>query len=168
MLSSVDLATHQYEPIYEVGDGFVMLFELKPMEEGIPIVLATVVEQEEKEEKNDVPPPLERVGVSGVSRRRRATLSFVNPTPPLTPPRRRRRRQVPSRMPDPRIDMYPEQVLQKEDIEMLVDKCCRICLMDFAELDTIIRLPCLHVYHRACIQSWFDYNQTCPQDKLQV
>ena len=63
---------------------------------------------------------------------------------------------------------FPEQTLEQKDLGTLCEATCRICLMDFEVSDVIVRLPCLHIYHRACIQTWFDFERTCPQDKLRV
>uniref|UniRef100_UPI00358F5DA7 E3 ubiquitin-protein ligase znrf2-like isoform X2 n=1 Tax=Myxine glutinosa TaxID=7769 RepID=UPI00358F5DA7 len=40
---------------------------------------------------------------------------------------------------------------------------CAICLEDLIQGDTIARLPCLCVYHKPCIDSWFEVNRTCPE-----
>eukprot|EP00405_Crypthecodinium_cohnii_P017862 CAMPEP_0206459306 /NCGR_PEP_ID=MMETSP0324_2-20121206/24099_1 /ASSEMBLY_ACC=CAM_ASM_000836 /TAXON_ID=2866 /ORGANISM="Crypthecodinium cohnii, Strain Seligo" /LENGTH=247 /DNA_ID=CAMNT_0053930835 /DNA_START=63 /DNA_END=806 /DNA_ORIENTATION=+ len=45
---------------------------------------------------------------------------------------------------------------------------CMICL-DFFEEGTELRiLPCLHRYHRQCIDSWFEHNRCCPVCKHDV
>ncbi|CAL8070707.1 unnamed protein product [Calicophoron daubneyi] len=39
---------------------------------------------------------------------------------------------------------------------------CPICLEDLSEGDVIARLPCLCIYHKKCIDSWFRRRPVCP------
>ena len=39
---------------------------------------------------------------------------------------------------------------------------CVICMMDFVVDDPIRFLPCLHIYHKACIDDWLLRSFTCP------
>ncbi|XP_032813613.2 E3 ubiquitin-protein ligase znrf2-like isoform X1 [Petromyzon marinus] len=52
---------------------------------------------------------------------------------------------------------YNEDVLAKDSGE------CPICLDDMDEGNTIARLPCLCIYHKQCIDSWFEVNRSCPE-----
>ncbi|XP_002741202.1 E3 ubiquitin-protein ligase znrf2-like [Saccoglossus kowalevskii] len=56
----------------------------------------------------------------------------------------------------PRIS-YNEDVLTTDTGE------CVICLDDLQQGDTIARLPCLCIYHKSCIDSWFEVNRSCPE-----
>ncbi|XP_078724789.1 uncharacterized protein LOC144942041 [Lampetra fluviatilis] len=56
----------------------------------------------------------------------------------------------------PRIT-YNDDVLSKHSGE------CAICLEELELGDTIARLPCLCVYHKGCIDSWFEINRSCPE-----
>ncbi|XP_068092351.1 E3 ubiquitin-protein ligase ZNRF2 isoform X1 [Hyperolius riggenbachi] len=56
----------------------------------------------------------------------------------------------------PRIT-YNEDVLSKDAGE------CTICLEDLQQGDTIARLPCLCIYHKGCIDEWFEVNRSCPE-----
>lgn len=56
----------------------------------------------------------------------------------------------------PRIN-YNEDVLSEAKGE------CVICLEELAQGDTIARLPCLCIYHKVCIDSWFQVNRSCPE-----
>ncbi|CAH0385248.1 unnamed protein product [Bemisia tabaci] len=56
----------------------------------------------------------------------------------------------------PRL-IYNEDVLTDDKGE------CVICLEDLTEGDTIARLPCLCIYHKSCIDKWFDVNRSCPE-----
>ncbi|XP_035485570.2 E3 ubiquitin-protein ligase znrf2 [Scophthalmus maximus] len=56
----------------------------------------------------------------------------------------------------PRVT-YNEDVLTKDAGE------CAICLEELAQGDTIARLPCLCIYHKGCIDEWFQVNRSCPE-----
>jgi len=45
---------------------------------------------------------------------------------------------------------------------------CTICIEAFHEGDELRILPCLHRYHRACIDTWLHRNGTCPICKHRV
>ncbi|XP_035849070.1 E3 ubiquitin-protein ligase ZNRF2-like isoform X2 [Sander lucioperca] len=40
---------------------------------------------------------------------------------------------------------------------------CAICLDELEQGDTIARLPCLCIYHKGCIDEWFEVNRSCPE-----
>ncbi|XP_075154568.1 uncharacterized protein LOC142228129 [Haematobia irritans] len=40
---------------------------------------------------------------------------------------------------------------------------CVICLEDLNPGDIIARLPCLCIYHKCCIDRWFEVNRSCPE-----
>lgn len=56
----------------------------------------------------------------------------------------------------PRVT-YNEDVLTKDAGE------CAICLEELQQGDTIARLPCLCIYHKSCIDEWFQVNRSCPE-----
>lgn len=56
----------------------------------------------------------------------------------------------------PRL-IYNEDVLTDDKGE------CVICLDDLSQGDTIARLPCLCIYHKTCIDEWFEVNRSCPE-----
>ncbi|KAK4291924.1 hypothetical protein Pmani_035269 [Petrolisthes manimaculis] len=56
----------------------------------------------------------------------------------------------------PRIT-YNEDVLTEDKGE------CVICLEELCQGDTIARLPCLCIYHKSCIDEWFQVNRSCPE-----
>ncbi|XP_030605417.1 E3 ubiquitin-protein ligase znrf2 [Archocentrus centrarchus] len=56
----------------------------------------------------------------------------------------------------PRVT-YNEDVLPKDAGE------CAICLEELLQGDTIARLPCLCIYHKGCIDEWFEVNRSCPE-----
>jgi hypothetical protein len=48
-----------------------------------------------------------------------------------------------------------------DDIDNLLNECS-ICLEEFKVGDTIITLPCNHIYHKKCIGIWAENNNNCP------
>ncbi|KAK0096416.1 hypothetical protein PV326_005518 [Microctonus aethiopoides] len=56
----------------------------------------------------------------------------------------------------PRLS-YNEDVLADEKGE------CVICLEELEPGDVIARLPCLCIYHKNCIDKWFQVNRSCPE-----
>jgi len=48
-----------------------------------------------------------------------------------------------------------------DDIDSLLNECS-ICLEEFKVGDTIITLPCNHIYHKKCIEIWAENNNNCP------
>nr|XP_020462378.1 E3 ubiquitin-protein ligase ZNRF2 isoform X2 [Monopterus albus] len=53
--------------------------------------------------------------------------------------------------------LFGEDVLSKDAGE------CAICLEELVQGDTIARLPCLCIYHKGCIDEWFQVNRSCPE-----
>ena len=47
-------------------------------------------------------------------------------------------------------------------------KNCVICMEDFKAGDTSTNLPCLHMFHTNCIQSWLKKQNTCPICKFKL
>ncbi|CAG2109786.1 unnamed protein product [Medioppia subpectinata] len=56
----------------------------------------------------------------------------------------------------PRIN-YNEDMLTEDKGE------CVICLEELIKGNTIARLPCLCIYHKSCIDAWFEVNRSCPE-----
>uniref|UniRef100_A0A3B3UL75 E3 ubiquitin-protein ligase ZNRF1 n=1 Tax=Poecilia latipinna TaxID=48699 RepID=A0A3B3UL75_9TELE len=53
--------------------------------------------------------------------------------------------------------IYNKDILSRDSGE------CTICLDDLEQGDTIARLPCLCIYHKGCIDEWFQVNRSCPE-----
>lgn len=56
-------------------------------------------------------------------------------------------------------DATPEELAQSDNI-------CIICREDM--LNTSKKLPCGHIFHTACLRSWFQRQQTCPTCRLNI
>lgn len=107
-----------------------------------------------------------------------------------SPPSWRRQRYVPyvyrppPPPPDNDIDMSYEALLELEDVSRGVDsetisqhsstyfyadrdqtseeKKCTVCLNEFKNCQLLRRLPCLHAFHRKCIDNWLKESSQCP------
>ena len=44
----------------------------------------------------------------------------------------------------------------------LVEECCVVCHDQYKEGDTVMHLPCGHVFHEDCVLPWFEEHNTCP------
>jgi len=57
-----------------------------------------------------------------------------------------------------------------EDVTKLDNdkKNCVICLEDFINGDEALFLPCIHLFHKACIKNWLEKNNTCPICKFEL
>jgi hypothetical protein len=45
---------------------------------------------------------------------------------------------------------------------------CSVCLSDFVEGDTLKSLPCVHFFHKDCIDTWLMVGHTCPLCKTLI
>lgn len=45
---------------------------------------------------------------------------------------------------------------------------CSICLCDFITGDKVTTLPCIHMYHSACIEKWLRHKDFCPLCKMKI
>jgi len=40
--------------------------------------------------------------------------------------------------------------------------CCPICNEEFAMEESVLRMPCTHVFHQNCVMPWLELKQNCP------
>lgn len=59
--------------------------------------------------------------------------------------------------------LYPDAT--QEELA-LSDNICIICREDM--VNTSKKLPCGHIFHTACLRSWFQRQQTCPTCRLNI
>eukprot|EP00290_Baffinella_frigidus_P053737 CAMPEP_0180343940 /NCGR_PEP_ID=MMETSP0989-20121125/2555_1 /TAXON_ID=697907 /ORGANISM="non described non described, Strain CCMP2293" /LENGTH=167 /DNA_ID=CAMNT_0022332933 /DNA_START=41 /DNA_END=540 /DNA_ORIENTATION=+ len=45
---------------------------------------------------------------------------------------------------------------------------CSVCLCDLEQDEECRRLPCLHVFHKSCIDDWLKRNRACPVCKTDI
>ncbi|CAF3189543.1 unnamed protein product [Rotaria socialis] len=56
--------------------------------------------------------------------------------------------------------MYPD--LTAEELGNATDTTCIICREEMQVQQSIKRLTCQHIFHKNCLRSWFQRQQTCP------
>ena len=59
--------------------------------------------------------------------------------------------------------LYPDAT--PEELQMS-DNICIICREDMVSNSK--KLPCGHIFHTACLRSWFQRQQTCPTCRLNI
>ncbi|CAK0903539.1 unnamed protein product, partial [Prorocentrum cordatum] len=65
------------------------------------------------------------------------------------------------------IDALPTRTLQ--GIGHLGEQTkCLICLEDFGDGDDVMTLPCLHIYHKKCVEQWLGCDNSCPVCKTPI
>merc|ERR1711970_1626554 len=60
--------------------------------------------------------------------------------------------------------LYPNAT--EEDVAN--DNTCIICREEMVPGPSAKKLPCGHIFHAACLRSWFQRQQTCPTCRLDV
>jgi len=55
--------------------------------------------------------------------------------------------------------MYPD--LTAEELANVTDTTCIICREEMQVQQSIKRLGCQHIFHKNCLRSWFQRQQTC-------
>lgn len=58
------------------------------------------------------------------------------------------------------IESLPKTKVTKEQVA--VSLSCSICRCDYEEDETVVELPCLHLFHPSCITTWLKMHATCP------
>jgi len=58
-------------------------------------------------------------------------------------------------------------VLLHEFPDSYQKECC-ICMMEYKEGEVILATPCDHVFHKRCMQEWFQLSRTCPVCRTDV
>jgi len=60
----------------------------------------------------------------------------------------------------PMIDINAKHVEKKES--------CSICMEEFKINDKAMELPCHHLYHKDCVVTWLNTNNTCPVCRFEL
>ncbi|XP_037038713.1 RING-H2 finger protein ATL52-like [Bradysia coprophila] len=61
-----------------------------------------------------------------------------------------------------------EQITKAKVSDNDTHSSCSICISDFMKNEIILILPCVHKFHRTCIQTWLSKNNTCPSCRERV
>ena len=62
--------------------------------------------------------------------------------------------------------MYP--TVTAEQLRTYADTICIICREEMTGDNQVKKLPCDHIFHKNCLRSWFQRQQTCPTCRTQV
>eukprot|EP00440_Ansanella_granifera_P003420 gb/GFBE01003715.1/.p1 GENE.gb/GFBE01003715.1/~~gb/GFBE01003715.1/.p1 ORF type:complete len:249 (+),score=25.38 gb/GFBE01003715.1/:1-747(+) len=46
--------------------------------------------------------------------------------------------------------------------------CCTVCIEDFKDGDDLKTLPCLHMFHAQCIETWLKRDNSCPSCRAPI
>jgi E3 ubiquitin-protein ligase synoviolin len=63
-------------------------------------------------------------------------------------------------------NMYP--TVNAEELRTYADTICIICREEMSGDNQVKKLPCDHIFHKNCLRSWFQRQQTCPTCRTQV
>ncbi|XP_067933276.1 E3 ubiquitin-protein ligase Arkadia-like [Watersipora subatra] len=62
---------------------------------------------------------------------------------------------------------YSQRVASDSDEGRLDDKCT-ICISEYNTGEHVRRLPCLHLFHRDCVDRWLNSNKRCPMCRADI
>lgn len=60
------------------------------------------------------------------------------------------------------LDALPKRVLGNEGLAGLAATQCAICMVDYANGDELLTLPCAHEFHVKCAGAWLEKASSCP------
>lgn len=74
------------------------------------------------------------------------------------------------------VDSQPPRVSQSAAVQALpperlavgTEGQCAICLADMLPGEMCRRLPCLHVFHKDCVDQWLSRREKCPLDNMEL
>ncbi|AFZ79573.1 hypothetical protein BEWA_024220 [Theileria equi strain WA] len=73
-------------------------------------------------------------------------------------------------VPPPMESGLPEQYIAKFPLVRYGPRArsthCNICLEDYTDGEILRKLPCRHIYHRDCVDTWFRRRSICPTCRL--
>lgn len=62
------------------------------------------------------------------------------------------------------LELLPRERFDRTHHSNLVE--CEFCLEDYKDGDELTRLPCMHIFHRTCIETWLATESVCPNCRL--
>ena len=59
-------------------------------------------------------------------------------------------------------ELIKQPILKRVPIFYHICRKCTVCLNEFKNCQLLRRLPCLHAFHRKCIDNWLKESSQCP------
>lgn len=72
------------------------------------------------------------------------------------------------------IEQLPVRELTQTEVENNLKKqdeglrSCLVCLCDYAPEEEVRTMPCLHFFHKECIDKWLGKSNSCPICKFDI
>eukprot|EP00762_Andalucia_godoyi_P000127 ANDGO_02349.mRNA.1 E3 ubiquitin-protein ligase SDIR1 len=66
------------------------------------------------------------------------------------------------------VNRLPEFTISAQQAPSMAERECVICLEHFKEGDLVRSLPCMHQFHKDCVDQWFTQQGRCPTCKLPI
>ncbi|KAF9973227.1 hypothetical protein BGZ73_003565 [Actinomortierella ambigua] len=66
---------------------------------------------------------------------------------------------------DPSSTSPEDEYLTLEDEQ---DAVCSICLCEYEDEEELRKMPCLHYFHKACVDEWLKLHKSCPLCKREI
>lgn len=66
------------------------------------------------------------------------------------------------------IQRLPEYTISSSQHPAMLTKECVICLEQYREGDAVRTLPCLHQFHKSCVDTWLSEQGRCPTCKMPI
>ncbi|XP_067949814.1 E3 ubiquitin-protein ligase Arkadia-like [Watersipora subatra] len=60
------------------------------------------------------------------------------------------------------------QMVDSESDQGSSDDKCTICISEYKTGEHVRRLPCLHLFHRDCVDRWLNSNKRCPMCRVDI
>ncbi|ELU11354.1 hypothetical protein CAPTEDRAFT_180387 [Capitella teleta] len=68
----------------------------------------------------------------------------------------------------PKNTTAAEATATAADSDVDTSERCTICLSDFEDSDEVRRLPCMHLFHIGCVDTWLSSNRRCPICRVDI
>ncbi|CAB1100886.1 unnamed protein product [Ectocarpus sp. CCAP 1310/34] len=62
----------------------------------------------------------------------------------------------------------PEVKIAALDLAEETNRSCSVCLEDHELGETVVKLPCAHIFHRECVWEWLELHCTCPVCRFEL
>ncbi len=68
-----------------------------------------------------------------------------------------------------KLNELKSEKVTETNLQLLINELCTICIEGYTVGNTRKFLPCGHIFHDSCIDSWLSQKSTkCPLDRLSI